>query len=112
MKTDRILTATAARALLGKFFSFGDDFVMENYMHFIALILRVRQSSCHASLIPPECKQRAEEILDYLVQKKGKEDMDGKFPLGTRAAIMQLESGQYLQPLFLSSCSHRGRRTP
>ena len=53
----------------------GDDVVLDNYMHFIALILRVRQASCHASLIPPEVKERAEEVLKYVTERT-KNEMD------------------------------------
>lgn len=66
---------TTARALLDHFFMLGDDVVVQNYMHFIALILRVRQASCHASLVPPECKEKAEQILGT-IQEKGTREMD------------------------------------
>ena len=64
-----------ARAVLERALMFGDDFVLDNYMLFIVSILRVRQASCHASLVPPDCRDRASEVLDK-VKKWGKEQMD------------------------------------
>lgn len=56
-------------------FQLGDDVVLQNYMHFIALILRVRQAACHASLIPPDVAERSRDILK-LVRDKGVSEID------------------------------------
>lgn len=44
-------------------------------MYFISLILRVRQSCCHASLVPSEVTGRSLEILNH-VREKCAEDID------------------------------------
>lgn len=64
-----------ARAVLETALRQGEDLVLDNYMVFIVFILRVRQSSCHASLVPPDCREQAKAILEQ-VQRKSKEDMD------------------------------------
>eukprot|EP00977_Amphora_coffeiformis_P014894 scaffold4244_cov167-Amphora_coffeaeformis.AAC.7 len=66
----------SAKALLIKMFSLGEDVVLGNYMHFIVLILRVRQAACHARLIPDECTEQAKEVLELIHQKSEREEMD------------------------------------
>lgn len=67
---------SSARAVLIRMFEFGDEVVLSNYMHFIALILRVRQAACHASLVPPECTERAAEVLNLIRQKAQPMDVE------------------------------------
>lgn len=40
--------------------------VVENYFKFVALVLRIRQSCCHAALIPAEERAASIEMLDNL----------------------------------------------
>jgi len=66
----------SARAILIRMLSFGEDVVLDNYMDFLALILRVRQAACHTSLIPPGCAERATKVLDIIRQKAVREEID------------------------------------
>lgn len=68
----------SARAVLERYFLKGDDEVLDNYMFFISLILRVRQSCCHSSLVPQEATERALQVLN-IVQEKAARDIEIDF---------------------------------
>jgi hypothetical protein len=42
----------------------------------MVLLLRVRQSCCHASLVPAECRERAQELYLEFVVNDGVPDPD------------------------------------
>jgi SWI/SNF-related matrix-associated actin-dependent regulator of chromatin subfamily A3 len=78
-----ILYASARSAFLG-LLRLGDDTVALNFMALLELILRVRQSCCHADLVPEERRRNATEVyeeinrrgLDALTEEEGQQLLD------------------------------------
>jgi len=63
-----VLYQTSRTAFLG-LLSRGDDFALSKMMALIELVLRVRQSCCHAALVPIERRERAMQLFDDIKQK-------------------------------------------
>jgi SNF2 family DNA or RNA helicase len=64
----------AARSVFMSFLmagSKGESLLLNNYMVFIEVVLRVRQSCCHASLVPEERREAASEILKMAKENGG-----------------------------------------
>lgn len=64
-----VLYTTTRAAFIGFLNGEDDDRIKQNYMAFIELVLRVRQSCCHAGLVPAERVEKAKEVRGKIVRR-------------------------------------------
>jgi SNF2 family DNA or RNA helicase len=60
----------SARLLFVEMMRTDEENVLKNFMKFLELVLRIRQASCHASLIPRHRREDAQKTLESIMRQK------------------------------------------
>lgn len=71
-----VIYEVARMVLVELFESDQEERIAQSFKFLMVLLLRVRQSCCHASLVPIECRDRARELYDDLQANGGILDPD------------------------------------